>query len=65
MKIKILNNIENFEEIKDVFCRTFSSAPWFDDRSDKKQLNLYIHDLIDQKILFLLAYSLTREVKMF
>ena len=48
MKIQELNNVKDFEKVKDVFYRTFSSELWFDDWSDKKQLNLYIHDLLDQ-----------------
>ena len=47
MRIKKLNNIKEFEKIKDVFYRTFSSAPWFDNWSNKKQLDLYIRDLLD------------------
>ena len=48
MKIQELNNVKDFEKVKDVFYRTFSSELWFDDWSDKKQLNLYIHDFLDQ-----------------
>ena len=46
-------SIENKEEIKKVFTGVFTKAPWYDDWSDTKQLDLYICDLIGQ------GYSLT------
>ena len=41
------------EEIKAVFVSVFTAAPWYDDWSDQKQLDLYIQDLTGQ------GYSLT------
>ena len=46
-------SLENKEEIKKVFTGVFTKAPWYDDWSDKEQLDLYICDLIGQ------SYSLT------
>ena len=46
-------SLENKEEIKEVFAGVFTKAPWYDDWSDAKQLDLYICDLIGQ------SYSLT------
>ena len=46
-------SLENKEEIKKVFTGVFTKAPWYDDWSDTKQLDLYICDLIGQ------GYSLT------
>lgn len=48
MSIDIINKDKEFEEIKKVFVETFSKEPWLDEWNDEKQLNLYIHDLIDQ-----------------
>ena len=45
--------MENKEEIKEVFTGVFTNAPWYDNWSDKEQLDLYICDLIGQ------GYSLT------
>ena len=41
------------EEIKAVFVSVFTAAPWYDDWSDREQLDLYIQDLTGQ------GYSLT------
>ena len=46
-------SIDDKEEIKKVFTGVFTKAPWYDDWSDTKQLDLYICDLIGQ------SYSLT------
>ena len=46
-------SMENKEEIKEVFTGVFTNAPWYDNWSDKEQLDLYICDLIGQ------GYSLT------
>lgn len=41
------------EDIKEVFAGVFTKEPWNDDWSDRKQLDMYIMDLIGQ------GYSLT------
>ena len=46
-------SLKDKEEIKKVFTGVFTKAPWYDDWSDKEQLDLYICDLIGQ------GYSLT------
>ena len=46
-------SIDDKEEIKKVFTGVFTKAPWYDDWSDKEQLDLYICDLVGQ------SYSLT------
>ena len=48
--------IENKEEIKEVFEGVFTKAPWYDDWSDKEQLDMYICDLVGQN--FSLTYGL-------
>ena len=45
--------LDDKEAIKDVFYGVFTIAPWYDDWSDKEQLDMYITDLIGQ------GYSLT------
>ncbi|MCR5591897.1 MAG: GNAT family N-acetyltransferase [Lachnospiraceae bacterium] len=46
-------SIDDKEEIKRVFVGVFTREPWYDDWSDKEQLDLYICDLVGQ------SYSLT------
>ena len=52
LKLKRLN-IEDKEAITNVFISVFTKEPWNDDWSDKKQLDMYINDLVGQN------YSLT------
>ena len=46
-------SIDDKEKIKAVFTDVFTREPWYDDWSDKEQLDLYICDLVGQN------YSLT------
>ena len=46
-------DINDKEEIKEVFVSVFTKEPWCDDWSDKEQLDMYICDLVGQ------SYSLT------
>ena len=46
-------SLDDKEIIKEVFVSVFTKKPWYDDWSDKEQLDLYIKDLIGQ------SYSLT------
>ena len=48
--------IENKEEIKEVFVGVFTKEPWYDDWSDKEQLDMYICDLTGQN--YSLSYGL-------
>lgn len=45
--------LEDKEIIKELFTSVFTNEPWYDDWSDKVQLDLYINDLTGQ------SYSLT------
>lgn len=45
MEIKTLT-LNDKEAIKEFFVNVFTKAPWYDDWSDKKQLDSYIVDLI-------------------
>jgi aminoglycoside 6'-N-acetyltransferase I len=46
-------SLDDKEIIKEVFVNVFTKEPWNDDWSDRKQLDMYISDLIGQ------GYSLT------
>ena len=49
-------SINDKEAIKEVFVGVFTKEPWYDDWSDKEQLDMYICDLVGQG--YSLAYGL-------
>ena len=48
--------LENKERIKELFVGVFTKEPWYDDWSDKEQLDMYICDLVGQN--YSLSYGL-------
>ncbi len=49
MELRTLDPKKDFAQVKEVFESAFSREPWNDDWSDRRQLDLYIQDLLDQK----------------
>ena len=49
MQLRTLDYNKDFQQVVDVFDSAFSREPWNDEWSDRKQLDRYIQDLLDQK----------------
>ena len=41
-------DISDKEKVKDLFLSVFTTSPWYDDWSDKEQLDAYLTDLMGQ-----------------
>lgn len=53
--------ISEFEEMKELFLDVFSNEPWFDKWEDKKQVDMYLKELTDNKNSLSLALFDERE----
>lgn len=64
MKITMLKKmtLNNKNEITLLFAEVFCNEPWNDDWSDKKQLNLYIQDLMGNQNSLTLGYYIDEEL---